>query len=159
MEYSLSLDIQKQKRNFLFGYYNRPIFWFQRKFLPFVLLALSVLDFFLFKNAERFIVPLFFGILSLYFIARPFILLKRIRFQDLNGKIFVSENGLKISDDKGEFKILPEELLKIIPKKHYLFLKVRIHMVQYLLIDLNSIQGDSKEFVKELEALFYRKGA
>ncbi|MBM9502468.1 hypothetical protein JWG44_19630 [Leptospira sp. 201903071] len=157
MEYSYVLNVERQKKNYLFGYYNRPILWFQRRFLPFLLLILSVLEFFLFENTDRYVIPLFFGIFGLYYIARPFIFLKRIRFQDTSGKISISENELKISDEKGELKILPEELLKVVPKKHYLFLKVRMHVVQYFLVDLDAIQGNSKEFVRELEVFSLRK--
>lgn len=152
MEYSYVLDIKKQKKNYLFGYYNRPILWFQRRFLPILLLIISALEFFFYKNTDRYLIPLFFGILGAYYIARPFIFLKRIRFQDTVGRISISKDELKISDEKGELKILPNELLKIIPKKSYLFLKVRIHAIQYFLIDLESVQGDSQNFVKELEA-------
>ncbi|PJZ53286.1 hypothetical protein [Leptospira adleri] len=151
MEYSYELDIKTQKKNYLFGYYNRPVLWFQRRFLPILLLIISAFEFFFYKNTDRYLIPLFFGILGAYYIVRPFVFLRRIHFQNTVGTISISKEELKISDEKGELKILPSELLKIVPKKHYLFLKVRIHAIQYFLIDLNSIRGDSKNFVKELE--------
>ncbi|WP_156781849.1 hypothetical protein [Leptospira tipperaryensis] len=157
MEYSYILNVKQQKKNYLFGYYNRPILWFQRRFLPFLLLIISALEFYFYYGTDRYVIPLFFGFLGVYYILRPFIFLRRIRFQDTNGKISISENELKISDEKGELKILPEELLKIISKKHYLFLKVRIHAVQYFLLDLDSIEGDSKEFARELDEFSRRK--
>ncbi len=157
MEYSYVLDVKKQRKNYLFGYYNRPILWFQRRFLPILLLIVSALEFYFYKNTDRYVIPLFFGIIGIYYILRPFIFLRRIRFQDTEGRISISEKELKISDEKGELKILPNELLKIIPKKQYLFLKVRIHTIQYFLIDLDSVKGDSKELVKELESFLSRK--
>ncbi|TGL75216.1 hypothetical protein [Leptospira yasudae] len=154
MEFTYSLTKQQQKKNYLFGYYNRPILWFQRRFTGPLLLLIAALEYGLLEDSTyRLSFAFFFGFLGFYHILRPYLFLKRIRFEDLQGTVQIDSNGLSIVDEKGELRLQPKDVLKIIPKKHYVFLKARVYSVVYFLLDRYGF--DSKEnadrFLTELD--------
>ncbi|TGK29464.1 hypothetical protein EHQ12_17390 [Leptospira gomenensis] len=153
MEYKYYSDAKTQRRNYLFGYYNRPYLWFQRRFTGPLLIALSAAEFYLASETNGFVLALFFGIFGIFYTLRPFIALKRIKFESGGGIVSVAEDTISISDESGNFTIKAQELLKIIPKKNYVFLKVRLRTVLYFLVDLNSLEN-ADAFLKEIKSRY-----
>ncbi|MCG6167507.1 hypothetical protein LFX25_06715 [Leptospira sp. FAT2] len=154
MEFTYSLTKQQQKKNYLFGYYNRPILWFQRRFTGPILLLIPILEYGLLEESlYRLSFAFFFGILGFYHILRPFLFLKRIRFEDLQGTVRIDENELSIVDDKGELRLQPKDVIKIIRKKHYVFLKARVYSVVYFLLDRTGFDSEenANRFLTELD--------
>jgi hypothetical protein len=150
MEYKYSISIAEQKRMFLFGYYNRPILWFQRRFFGPTLIVLGILSLILNNNTESFIMIVLFILFGIYMILRPLIFLARIKFTNSDGKIIIENNSIQIINEKGELKIDRGELIDVFKKKHYLFLKARLHTVDYYSFDLNGFIDKSETIINEL---------
>ncbi|MDV6236748.1 hypothetical protein CH379_014055 [Leptospira ellisii] len=156
MEYRYSSDVKTQRRNYLFGYYNRPFLWFQRRFTGPLLIALSAAEFILSSEKNGFTIALFFGIFGLFYTLRPFLMLRRIKFESGGGTVSVTEDTISIADESGNFHVKAPELLGIIPKKHYVFLKVQLRTVLYLLVDLNTLEN-ADAFLNELKSKYPEK--
>jgi hypothetical protein len=150
MEYTYTLTIDEQKRIFLFGYYNRPIVWFQRRFAGPVLIVLGGTLILLTHHIESIIIALFFIWYGIYMILRPFLLLRRIKFSDTCGRIVIENTMIRIINEKGELKIEQNEVLDIVKKKHYLLVKVHVHVVQYYVLDLHSFTSGAGMLFEEL---------
>ncbi|TGL97480.1 hypothetical protein EHQ76_15210 [Leptospira barantonii] len=158
MEFLYSLSADKQKKNYLFGYYNRPFLWFQRKLLGPLLLVFAGIEFWVGTDAYmKTVFTLFFGFIGIYYILRPYIFLKRIQFKAMNGKIRISNDTIQIFDEKGELRLQREDVLDLIFKKNYIFLKSRVNSVVFFLIDLDGVQGDSVLFVDTLHRFMESK--
>ncbi|AYV57135.1 hypothetical protein EFP84_17555 [Leptospira kmetyi] len=158
MEFLYSLSADRQKKNYLFGYYNRPFLWFQRRFLGPLLLVFAAIEFWIGTDVyTRTVFTFFFGFIGLYYILRPYILLKRMSFKPADGKIQIETDTIQIFDEKGELRLQREDVLDAIFKKNYIFLKSRINSVVFFLIDLDSVQGDSARFVTALRRFMESK--
>lgn len=160
MEFLYSLTADRQKKNYLFGYYNRPILWLQRRFIGPLLIVFSLIEYWITSDPYmRAIFTFFFGLIGLYYTFRPFILLKRLKFKPANGKIQIDENTIRIFDEMGELRLQREDVLDVILKRNYVFLKSRVNSIVFFLIDLNSIQDDSNRFLEALNRFMTRETA
>lgn len=134
---------------FLFGYFNRPILWFQRRFSGPILIIIGIILMRL-NSHESFAMIFLFILFGIYMILRPFLFLARIKFSNSDGKIIIENNSFKIINEKGELKIDQEELIDVFIKKHYLFLKTRLHIVEYYSFDLHSFTDKPETIISEL---------
>ncbi|XDD49465.1 hypothetical protein AB3N59_13785 [Leptospira sp. WS92.C1] len=151
MKYEYFLDIKKQKSQYLYSYYNVPFVWFLRRFVGPILVLLALIEFSIIDNPSSLtVIPVLFGFIGIYYIVRPYVFLRNAFFQDTHGSFSIGSDEFVIASEKGELRLSYNEILKIIPKKRYVFIKVRLHVVQYFLVDLDTIQGDGDEFLKEL---------
>jgi len=149
MVYNCYMTIRNQRESYLFGYYNRPVLWFQRRFMgPFLILLSLQLNFM--PNHVNTPVNILLILSGVYYLLRPLLLLSRIKFTDSSIKIIITDNHMEIGNEKGSLKIYKNELVKVIKKKNFLMLKIKFETIQYINIDLKLIESRDK-FLKEIE--------
>ena len=114
MSFKYSVSVKQQKKLFLFGYYNRPVFWFQRRFGgPFLFLTAALLAL-ISADSSTLIMSGFFALYGLFYIMRPYLLLKRCRFSDYTGEIIFSDENVEIKTDSGTLHLKRDNIIKII---------------------------------------------
>jgi hypothetical protein len=139
----------QQRNHYLYGYYHRPILWFQRRFGGPILLLLGVLGFFLPRRFDYFSVfMVFFG---LYYLLRPFIAIKRIKFKESSLKAAFLDSSIELSDDSIHWKIKKEEALKTMRKKNVVYFKFKQSFSQWIIFNLDFLETEKEEFAKRME--------
>lgn len=157
MTYNYNLSKKDQARMFVFGYFNRPVFWFQRRYSGPALVLIAVAYVILNHALDGVLLGALFALVGIYMILRPFIALTRLHFEKSSGTISIGDSGITITGGLGTATFPKAKLLKVSTKGHYAFLKARMTATQYYTVDLHSIAGDQGSFVEELTKLVARK--
>lgn len=155
MEYGYNIDEEQARRSFWFGWYHRPGLGLLRRLGGPVLILLGVW-YTLSVTSRDFASTALAGFLVLYgllMILRPYILLGRMRLTARSQRVLVTDGRLSVRDDTGEYIIEAGNILSVTRKSHYLILKVRVQVVQYLLFDLDCLSEDPAGFEEAVRAL------
>ena len=138
---------------FVYGYYNRPVLWFQRRYSGPALVLIAVAYGLLNHSFDGLILSGLFALTGIYMILRPFIALTRMRFERSAGTIRVDESGITVTNELGNITFPRGKLLKVLRKGRYVFLKAQMNTKQYYSIDLKGIRDDADALVIEMEKL------
>jgi len=153
VNYKYELSRKDQSRMFLFGYYNRPVLWFQRRYSGPALILIAAAYLLLDRSATAIYLAAFLAFVGAYYIARPFIIRARQRFERSSGTIATDKNGVAITNELGELRVPSSKVLKAFVRGRYLFMKVSLSSKQYYTIDLGSIKNDSHQLVADVQRL------
>jgi hypothetical protein len=156
VDYKYELTRKDQSTMFLYGYYNRPVLWFQRRYSGPALIVIAVAYLILDHNPTAIYLAAFLAIIGAYYIARPFITRARHRFEKSSGTITTDKNGIVITNELGELRVSGSKILKAFVRGRYLFIKVSLNNKQYYMIDLENIKNDSPQLVADVRLLAQR---
>ncbi len=92
------------------------------------------------------------AVFGAYYVARPFILRARMRFEPSSSKASFRDGSLTISSERGSLILKPEEVLKAKMEKDFVFLKVRQTAVQWLMLDTEALESGKEEFIRRIFA-------
>jgi hypothetical protein len=99
VNYKYELTRKDQSTMFLYGYYNRLVLWFQRRYSGPALIVIAVAYLVLDHNPTAIYPALFLAIIGAYQVARPFIARARHRFERSSGTIATDKNGIAITNE------------------------------------------------------------
>ena len=153
MEYGYTLTANQQSKMFLFGYFNRPVFWVQRRFAGPILIVVGFVYLIIDYSINALILSALFVIFGIYYIIRPYLFRRRIKLTDSSGKIIIDENGISIINELGTLNVIKENILKVLIKGNYIFIKTFINTKQYYILDIESITNDADKIFNELSSL------
>ena len=159
MNYKYELSRKDQSRMFLFGYYNRPVLWFQRRYSGPALIVIAAAYLILDSSTTAICLVALFAFLGAYYTARPFIARARHRFGRSVGTIATDNNGIAIANELGELRVPSSKIMKAFVRGRYLFMKISLSTKQYYMIDLASIKNDSQQLAAEVQRLGQRPDA
>ena len=118
--HNYSLTPARQKKLFMFSYYNRPLLGYARRFLgPLMLLEGFLCVLF---QIGGIVTPVICFSAGVYFIIRPLILLAKTNFRGTSMTIDISDQAAEFGDASGSFIIKKDEIEEIrIIKKRILY--------------------------------------
>jgi hypothetical protein len=149
-EFVFTSTAERKKANYLFGYYHRPFFWLQRRFMGPILIVLAAVAFAL--NPGNAALDAMLAVFGAYYIARPFIARARMRFEASSLRAAFRDGSLSIVGERSSFLVKPEEVLKAKLVKGFVFLKIRQTAVQWIMFDTDSLEAGKDEFVRRILA-------
>jgi hypothetical protein len=149
MEFIFASSRKQQRLHYLYGYYHRPILWFQRRFFgPFILFAGMALI----ALKRRFdYLETMFVVFGLYYIARPFISAARIAFKDSKLKASFEDSCLRLSDESADWKIRSEEVRRLKIKGSAVFLQFKQAYPQWIIFNLDFLENGKDEFLGKIK--------
>ena len=154
MKYNYSATKEAQIRTNTFAYFNRPNFGLLRRFGgPLIIVSWALILAFMSRSFIERAVSIFFIVFGIYYTLRPYVLIRRMKFEDIAGTMEITDSTFTIINRIGQLNISKKDILRVFVKRNCLFLRTFIDSKRYYVFALDSLGDEADSFVREMMAL------